>query len=298
MIVPHTAICTDRMAPLMRLIDAQRATWVSTYDIRPSKLFVGVDQRLAIYLTAAAPRHQTFGTRYHRWHEPARAALFRTLSYADVSEVEYPNAVAKIGSEAELRLLKKLRGRTPLVADLGGRATVYYHNAPRYWVRAMTFAPYFRNQRDGEKLSAQVKTLPARNATDAGAAAAALNSSLFYWWFVAFSDSRHLNRREIDRFPLGLAGMSDADRRELAGLCARLMDDYRGHAVRKECRYKTTGRVVYDEYYPRHSKGIIDEIDRILARHLQLDADELDFILNFDLKYRLGQEDGDSDETP
>ena len=296
MIVPHSAFCTDRMAPLMRLFGGPRATWVSTYDIRPSKLFAGVDQRLAIYLTAPAPRHQTFGTRYHRWHEPARATLFRTLSYADVSEVEYPNAVAKIGSETELRLRKMLRGRPPLVADLGGRATVYYHNAPRYWVRAMTIAPYFRNERDGEKLSTQVKTLAVCTATDAGTVAAALNSSLFCWWFVAFSDSRHLNRREIDCFPLGLAGMSDADRGELASLCARLMEDYRGHAVRKECLYKTTGRVVYDEYYPRHSKAIIDEIDRVLARHYGFSAEDLDFIINYDVKYRMGQDTADEAE--
>jgi Eco57I restriction-modification methylase len=292
MIVPHSAFCTDRMAPLMRLFGGKRATWVSTYDIRPSKLFAGVDQRLAIYLTAPAPGRLTFGTRYHRWHEPGRAYLFRTLSYADVSEIEYPNAVAKIGSATELRLWKRLSARTPLVDNLGGRAVVYYHNAPRYWVRAMTFAPYFRNERDGAKRSAQVKTLPARTAADAAAMAAALNSSLFYWWFVAFSDSRHLNRREIDRFPLGLAEMSDADRGELVGLCGRLMRDYRRHAVRKKCRYQTTGKVEYDEYYPRHSKGIIDEIDRVLARHLGLDGDELDFVLNFDLKFRWSELEG------
>ncbi len=293
MIVPHSAFCTDRMAPLMSLFGGRQATWVSTYDIRPSKLFAGVDQRLAIYLTAPAPRPQTFATRYHRWHEPARPYLFRSLRYVDVSDIHYPNAVAKVGSETELRLLKKLRGRSPLGGDLGGRRTVYYHNAPRYWVRAMTFAPYFRNERDGEKLSAQVKSLPVHTAADAGAVAAALNSSLFYWWFVAFSDSRHLNRREIDAFPLDLARMRAADRRALAGLCARLMKDYRRHAVRKECRYKTTGRVVYDEYYPRHSKAIIDEIDRTLARHLGLDDYELDFVLNFDLKYRLDRDELD-----
>jgi hypothetical protein len=289
MIVPHSAFCTDRMAPLMRLFGG-RTTWVSTYDIRPSKLFAGVDQRLAIFLTAPSERPQTFGTRYHRWHDSERAALFRTLRYADVSGVEYPNALAKMGCETELRLWQKLRRREPLVAGLGGRATVYYHNAPRYWVRAMTFAPYFRNDRDGEKLSAQVKRLPVRDRVDAGAVAAALNGSLFYWWFVAFSDSRHLNRREIDRFPLGLAEMSDGARRELGALCARLMDDYRRHAVRKECRYKTTGRVVYDEYYPRHSKGIIDDIDRVLARHFGLDEQELDFVITFDVKYRMGPE--------
>ena len=43
---------------------------------RPSKLFVGVDQRLAIYLTAVSSRKEYYGTRYHRWHESARPQLF------------------------------------------------------------------------------------------------------------------------------------------------------------------------------------------------------------------------------
>ena len=48
------------------------------------------------------------------------------------------------------------------------------------------------------------------------------------------------------------------------------------------------GKVVYDEYYPRYSKPIIDEIDRLLAEHYGLTQEELDFIMNYDIKYRTG----------
>ena len=37
------------------------------------------------------------------------------------------------------------------------------------------------------------------------------------------------------------------------------------------------------------SKDIIDEIDRELARLYDFTADELDFIQNYDIKYRLGR---------
>jgi hypothetical protein len=47
------------------------------------------------------------------------------------------------------------------------------------------------------------------------------------------------------------------------------------------------------------SKPIIDEIDRALARHYGLSDDELDFIINYDVKVRMGVsalgEDGDSE---
>ena len=58
-----------------------------------------------------------------------------------------------------------------------------------------------------------------------------------------------------------------------------------------------TGLVQYDEFYPRKSKPIIDEIDRILAQHYGFTPEELDFIINYDIKYRMGRDNsGESEE--
>ena len=38
------------------------------------------------------------------------------------------------------------------------------------------------------------------------------------------------------------------------------------------------------------SKDNIDEIDRVLAAHYGFTEEELDFILNYDIKYRMGRE--------
>lgn len=37
-------------------------------------------------------------------------------------------------------------------------------------------------------------------------------------------------------------------------------------------------------------KPIIDEIDRLLAKHYGFTPEELDFIINYDIKYRMGAE--------
>jgi hypothetical protein len=68
-----------------------------------------------------------------------------------------------------------------------------------------------------------------------------------------------------------------------------LMTDLKKHKKRKEAEYKATGKVVYDEFYPKHSKPIIDEIDRVLAKHYDFTDEELDFIINYDIKYRMGR---------
>ncbi len=290
MIVPHSAVCTDRMAPLLALLTEGATTWISTYDIRPCKLFAGVDQRLAIVLRRVSPEKRIYSTRYYRWFEHERSGLFHCLRYLDVSDLHYRNSVPKAGDPLEESIWHKMHTHTPLGKDLGGNNVVYYHNAPRYWVRAMTFAPYFWNERDGKKLSAQIKTLPVRDATDAQVLTAVLNSNLFCWWWLLLSDCRHLNRREIDRFPVGLLRISPSCKESLGRLCRQLMADYRRHAVRKVCRYRTTGKVIYDEFYPGRSKAILDEIDRALARHYGLSPNELQLLINYDIRYRMGSE--------
>ena len=84
--------------------------------------------------------------------------------------------------------------------------------------------------------------------------------------------------------------MSSDLKEELGRLVDELMRDIKKHAERREAHYKTTGKVVYEIYYLRYSKPIIDEIDRVLAQHYGFTDEELDFILNYDIKYRMGDE--------
>ena len=41
---------------------------------------------------------------------------------------------------------------------------------------------------------------------------------------------------------------------------------------------------------------MIDAIDSALATHYEFSEEELDFIINYDIKYRMGQDSADEDE--
>lgn len=45
-----------------------------------------------------------------------------------------------------------------------------------------------------------------------------------------------------------------------------------------------------------HSKPIIEQIDHVLAKHYGFTDEELDFIINCDIKYRMGREAAEDDE--
>jgi len=299
MIVAHSAICTDRMATVQELLTSkENRCWISTYAIRPSKLFVGVDQRLAIYLLQRSRLQQnaTFSTNYFRWHEKYRPFLFHCIEYSTLSDALSSGSIPKLGSASDQRIwqiLRRVKKLGTAISPTNTQNGVYFHNAPRYWIRAMDFAPYFWNERDGEKLSSQVKVLCFDNLLEAAAVTAVLNSSLFYWWFIVHSDCRHLNLREIQSFPLGLRDMSDALKRDLSKVKDKLMKDYKQNSQRKKAHYQTTGDVAYDEFYPGKSKLILDQIDKLLAAHYGFNAEELDYIMNYDIKYRLGLNSGD-----
>ena len=72
--------------------------------------------------------------------------------------------------------------------------------------------------------------------------------------------------------------------------------DIQNNSFRKETLYKNTGVVIYDEFYPKKSKQIINDIDKVLADHYEITDEELDFIINYDIKYRMGKELDNGDE--
>jgi len=59
-----------------------------------------------------------------------------------------------------------------------------------------------------------------------------------------------------------------------------LMKSLQENSRRRRYEYQTSGTVEYDEFYPNKSKQIIDEIDKVLAKHYGFTEEELDFIIN------------------
>ena len=54
--------------------------------------------------------------------------------------------------------------------------------------------------------------------------------------------------------------------------------------------------LLFDSVDSRPIKPILDEIDRTLALHYGFTDEELDFILNYDIKYRMGGTDGEDED--
>ena len=76
----------------------------------------------------------------------------------------------------------------------------------------------------------------------------------------------------------------------LSNISQELMDDIQANSEMLTINYRTRGSLRIQSTYPRLSKAIIDKIDRVLAQHYGFTDEELDFIINYDITYRMGRE--------
>jgi hypothetical protein len=177
-----------------------------------------------------------------------------------------------------------------------GAFFVYYQEATNYWTKAVCHIPFYK--KNGVVMRPpHSRLLYFSDEQTARAMMALLNSSLFYVWFATFSDGFHLSHALVKDFPIG---EDFCQIKELHLLSRRLEEDIQRH-TRRSTRH--TGRatihnrrellIEIEEYQMRYSKALLDEIDHVLAQYYNLTDEELDFIINYDSKYRLGKDNGD-----
>ena len=75
---------------------------------------------------------------------------------------------------------------------------------------------------------------------------------------------------------------------KLIQLSVELENTLLSNAIKYLIRSKTRGNSFTFKYQNQLAKPILDKIDVILAEHYGLTNEELDFIINYDIKYRMG----------
>ena len=290
MIVPLSGHSTERMAPLVTNFYEKFRLHLHlnlSADAHPQKLFEGVKFRLVIF-TATNNGVGKYSTKYTRWLADERKNLFNALvRYNSIEDYTYQNIIPKIASPLFISIARKIKEEKAQYFVGIGNEQCLYHNAPVNWIRSHTFVPYFCSDRDGEGITTQLKSVSFDNAKQVKVGSCILNSSLFFIWWITNSDCYHLNKPEIVNFRYQY---DKGIEKEICSVADRLAIDMKKKCIRRIYNYKTTGRVEYDEFYMKLSKPIINEIDKLLARHYGFTEEELDFIINYDIKYRMGEE--------
>ena len=231
-------------------------------------------------------------TKYIRWFSEERNNLFKNIKYANTKYYDLVKGnIPKVGEEIENSIIEKVFSCKKTVKDYidenqKGNA-VYYGYGVQYWIKAMNMSAsevdFNARKSTGEKEIHFVKNVDSRIFT------VILNSNLFYWYFVLFSDCRNLTRTVISRLPIDIETISEENMKKLCDLADELMEDYIVNSNLKTANYSGTGEIVYREYSVRKSKKIIDRADYVLGDIYGLTLNEIQYIQNYDIRFRIGE---------
>ncbi|NLW36430.1 MAG: SAM-dependent methyltransferase, partial [Syntrophorhabdus aromaticivorans] len=293
-IVPISLVCTQRMEILQNAIaDLSQSVWLSNYAERPSKLFVGAEVLLTIILARTGYNNADFfTTRFMKWASEERHNLFKRIEYQQIQNKFKSYIISKQCEAIESQITAKLLGQASQLGHYlqsNSKYPVYYRiGGGRYWKIFTNFQPRF-SLNGQDSVSSRENYLHFETAELRDVIVTLLSSSLFYWYFIITTNCRDLNPSDLRNFPFKIDSMSFKHISMLLRLCRVLMEDYKSKSLLKEKTSTLTGAIKYQEFYPRLSKPVINEIDKILAQHYGFTDEELDFIINYDIKYRMGQ---------
>lgn len=243
---------------------------------------------VSILLSTPSPKQQLFTTNIRRFYADEKADFLAGISYCYHRIIIDNHRIGKFGDRTEIRIYDKVSSFKICLGTLALNAegvTLYYQEACRYWAKAADRRPYFRKN-GKESVPSHWRSVPMMSREAAAFAACVLNSSLFYWYYSAFSDCEHINDKLVRRFPIPL--IWNKSKHNWITLCEDLMDSLDTNSKKKQVSTKQGHIIEYNEISGSSSKEKIDIIEKELAKIYGLSATELDFIVNYDIKYRMG----------
>jgi hypothetical protein len=294
MILPMSLVSTQRMKQLQTTIQKNRSVYYSNFSWRPGKLFESVNRALTIFV-ATSKEDSIFTTNYQKWYSDTRNILFDKISYCKTlikaKSFWIPKLSASIENDILAKILKKKQTFELFIGNTQNKI-FYRTTGGLYWKVFTDFAPkFYLNGVKGH--SSRETTISISEKKYVHSTVALLSSTTFWWWYTITSNLRDLNPTDIILFPIDETILKD---NKLQAKGKLYIDDLKQNSSMLRREQKKTGITETQSFKIQKSKSIIDEIDVMLAKHYDFTQEELDYIINYDIKYRMGSESGDVDD--
>ncbi len=279
LILPIAITGTPRMENIRTLVsNTYSKIFLSNYADRPSALFNGVHQMTSILLLSGSNKSNIVTnictTKFLHWYSEYRPFLLDTINYYCCKC--FPANWGKYENEMHYSIIDLINSSTNI--QIGNYLKVsnlffWICNATGgYWLRAF----------DCEQSSAYKKYTVA-NDKEQITLIGILNSNIFYIYWRLVSDCRNLTLFDMSRFKVNIEDLIKKQP-EMVNFAKKHLS-----SLNNTKRYRE-GKMSYYEYVPKIAFEDLIEIDRLLAQHYGFTHEELDFIINYDIKYRMGKE--------
>ena len=296
-IVQAPIVSTQRMSHLRELLHRNAGlTAYATFNDRPSKLFQGMNNcRVCIVLhskSVPGERNTTVTTRYHKWYKEQATSLLELVNYQPVPVSNASDVVPKLRSKTDLAIYRRVQSLPDTLGSLISKGptdhSIYYKitGVNRWFTFTMSPPRFWRDGVEASSTRENSVCFPSPLIRDT--VFCLLWSTLHYWLYQARTNCRDFNPSDLESVPIPKSIAHGIH--EFQNLANEISICLEETSDVQAATYNIGGAVQYQRFSPASAKPIIDEIDRVLARHYGFTDEELDFIINYDIKYRMGRE--------
>lgn len=266
-IIPLSYVATTRMSKIREYVNQNCAKQIIlSFADRPDCLFSGVHQKLniVIFKKTIDKNRKIYVSNYKHWYKDERKEL---LNGREVIINNYElNFIPKIGNNIEKNIFNKiftLSKENLYDSQQKIETSLYLNMRSCFWIKAFSFNPG----------SSEYKEFNFKNNDYI---ICLLNSSLFWLYWTIVSDCWHITSKELKHFKY-------IDTAEDFSVLRKELED----KLEKTKKYVGSKQTEY-EYKHKYCKDIIDKIDNKLATIYGLTSEELNYIKEFAIKYRMG----------
>ena len=282
-IVPISFTSSDSLTGVHRLLfDNCESIIVSSYSVRPEPIFENavVNTSIVQFRRTGTKCKEVLATKmYRKGRRFNLGSLVSNLEFANVTDYLLKGRIPKIGSPIEVSILKKIFSQTPiakLVADDGD--PLFYRTTGGRYFKVVT------NYSTGSNKEPQTPFLIRKDVRDA--VGCMLSSNLAFWFYQIYSNNLDWKRYEIESFTV--PAQLEQHSQEISALYSEYLTDIEANAnVRKSSgnsRYKVDS---FKEYKIGRSKKVIDRIDDLIGPLYGLTPEEIEFVKNYEIEFRL-----------
>lgn len=285
MIVPISITSSDALSGVHHLFfENCDDIKISSYAVRPQPVFENAVVNTSIFslrktMTKCTSIQST--KMYRKGKNFNLQTLIDNLEFVDAREYILYGRIPKIGTTMERNILKKLSSFSKLekYIKINGEPIVYRFAGGRYFKVVTNYS----NGSSAERTIYFDKEI-------ANSIGCILSSNLSFWFYQIYSDNLNWKNYEINEFRI--PELSEDDINTLNQLYDRYLADIERNAnIRVSSGTSSYNVASFKEYKIGRSKAIIDEIDDYLGPLYGMTKEEIDFIKNYEIEFRMSEED-------
>ena len=282
-IVPISFTSSDSLSGVHCLLENNcKNIWVSSYAVRPQPVFQNavVNTSIILFEKTLTKCKNIFSTKMYRKGKNFNLSnLIDNLQFVEVKELKMFGRIPKISLPIEKSILQKIFKQKPIkdfVKDKG--KPIYYRVVGGRYFKIVTNYTTRSNKETSFFVDKKYRDL----------IACILSSNLSFYFYQVYSNNLSWTFSDICSFTIPFDNINSKIIEKIEDLYKQYLKDIEKNAnVRKVSTESKYTMEEFKEYKIGKSKHIIDKIDRLICPLYGLTEEEMEFIIGYELEFRV-----------